>query len=127
MAYGVGPLHPFIRLLRSQEPLDQLAPAEEPLRQQLMHEPLDLRPRDPGELFPPLLLQRQQEGVRQQSHRDMMLPARPGPHFIIEIGPAKAKPPAIRVTRTRWQTSCASGCFACGPRLMVRVVLSLTR
>src|SRR5438093_176918 len=35
-----------------------------------------------GILFPPLLLQRQQEGTGQETHHEVVVPAGPGPHLV---------------------------------------------
>ena len=50
--------------------------------QHFTHYPVHLRPGDPGHLFPPFLLQTQQEIPTQQAQSDMVIPAGPGARLV---------------------------------------------
>ena len=47
------------------------------------HHPVHLRPGDPGHLFPPSLLQAQQERSAQQAQSDVVTPAGPGAGLVL--------------------------------------------
>ena len=62
----------FVAILRILKPPKQLSRPDLFPGQHLPHHPVDLRPRDPGHLFPPSLLQAQQEGLCQQAQGHMV-------------------------------------------------------
>ena len=86
-ALGMGAPGPFVTILRILQPPQQLSRPEPFPGQHFPHHPVDLRPRDPGHLFPPSLLQVQQERSAQQAHRHVVMPARPGAGLVLVQSP----------------------------------------
>ena len=75
-ALGMGASGPFVTVLRFLQPPQQLSRPEPFPGQHLSHHPVDLRPRDPGHHFPPILLQAQQKSAAQQAQGHVVMPAR---------------------------------------------------
>ena len=64
--------------------------------QHLTHYTVHLRPGDPGHLFPPFLLQAQQECPAQQAQSDMVMPAGPGARLVFVQSPRRSSRSRIR-------------------------------
>ena len=71
-------LHSWVSL----QPLQQFTGSVPFLGQHLTHYPVHLGPGDPGHLFPPFLLQTQQESPAQQAQSDMVIPAGPSTRLV---------------------------------------------
>jgi len=71
-----------VALLGVGEPREQLCVRPGAVEEHLPQDPADLWTREQGHLFPPLLLQGQQEGASEQGQGDVMVPAGPTPHLV---------------------------------------------
>ena len=76
-----GPFVTFLRIL--EYPPQQLSRPEPFPGQHFPHHPVDLRPRDPGHLSPPSLLQAQQKCSAQQAQGHVVMPARPSAGLVL--------------------------------------------
>jgi len=76
-AFDVGLFGAFVASLGVGEPLEQRGVCPGAVGEEFAHHPTELRTGHLGHLFPPVLLECQQEGASQQGQGDMMMPATP--------------------------------------------------
>ena len=80
----MGAFGPFVTVLRILKPPQQLGWPEPFPGQHFPHHPVDLRPRDPGHLFPPKPVAGSAEKLRaQQAQGHVVMPASPGAGLVL--------------------------------------------
>ena len=101
-ALCMGAPGPFVTILRLFQPPQQLSRPEPFPGQQFPHHPVDLRPRDPGHLFPPKPVAGSAEKLR---------PAGTGPRgdAIPPMSGSRTRPAPRRSSPSRTRSQCATG------------------